>query len=194
LLLLSGDEGVTNHFLVRGRTDNPCWFKEHVPPQNAAWFFTQIEIFSSRNEGWFIRLQPSDEMFCRGDILTYVSGGPYTHPCKLPSQHLSPPLSSCYSSWITKRDLFVVKVTHILHNNLKNVSGNLSSFAIGTLMTTAVISETITNLFQLSMILEHTSPSELMISLNKLRFFPCGVECKLCFVNCFYYNLEIYWN
>lgn len=89
LPLLSGED--VYNFLVWGRKDNPCWFKDHVPPQNAAWFFTQIEIFSGRNEGWFIRLRNSDEMFCSRDILTHVSDGPQIRPCKLPTLHIPPP-------------------------------------------------------------------------------------------------------
>jgi hypothetical protein len=42
------------------------------------------------------------------------------------------PLFSCYSSWIKKRDLFLVIVAHILEYNLKKVSDDVSNVAIDT--------------------------------------------------------------
>jgi hypothetical protein len=84
--------GCYKQFACSGETrHNRCWFKEHFRPENVARFCTQIEVYPNRDEGWFIRLRHSDEIFCRRDILTHVSDGPYSRPCKLLTPTFPPP-------------------------------------------------------------------------------------------------------
>ena len=115
--LLSADVGVTNTFLVRGVGGGA---RQPLLVQRAC--FTRkccLILYTDRNvphlgaRGWFMRLRPSDETFCRRDILTHVSDGPYSQPCKLPTPRLHPPLSSCSSEWTAKRRLVQVEVAHI---------------------------------------------------------------------------------